>query len=44
MGKFHKRKNRTSKIQADFWKSTFGIQGSAFTVCAERIINTKPKK
>lgn len=38
-----KEKNRTSKIQADFWKSTFGIQGPAFTVCTERIINSKSK-
>lgn len=43
-GKFRKKKNRTSKIQADFWKSAFGIQGPAFTVCTERIINSKPKK
>lgn len=40
-GKFRKKKNRTSKIQADFWKSAFGIQGPAFTVCTERIINSK---
>lgn len=43
-GKIPQKEKQNTKIQADFWKSAFGIQGPAFTVCTEQIINSKPKK